>query len=701
MMTSPLAMSVADRFNIAADLHRRGVRSFLALHSNGKRPIGDDWPNRSASDLTVVEQWAGNGNLGVMPGRSGLLVVDIDTKNGAGGMQSVAELEFFYDELPRTYTVETPSGGTHRYYSVPRLVATRKGWRRGIDVICGTGQVVAPGSTLPNGAYRVIDDAPIAPAPQWLLDLLEEAKPDVAVVQQPMPGTWTDADRERVIHWLTVEAPPAIEGQHGDDTTLTVLRRAKDFGVPDVATMREMFAGYYNSRCQPPWEERDIDRLSRSAFRNAEKPPGAASPSAEFAPVLAESPPVLFRQLPIDFDPRTLPRRPWVLGNRLLRGALSEGMAAPGGMKSTMHLCSAIAICTGRGDITGEQVHMPGNVILYDAEEPWDEILRRVAGVCRQFGVAFADIRPRLTIASGVDLPLVVARRFGKNGTLDLEQTTIDYLIRKAREVDAIGLCAGPLIALSRGAQENNEDLEVVMRAFAHIAGEGNCAADVSHHTTKVSATAKDSGAGDMYIGRGGSSQVGVARVVYTITGMDKETRERLSLTEEQALSFIRMDLGKGNYSPRGKATRWYRVESAEVGNGASRAGAEFIHPNEDATLSETVGVPVPYDMAAAERVARGEAAKDSEAMVRAVVLAMPSDRCSRKAVVEAVMTRMGCKETTAESLVNALIPDGEPGVTVTIDGRVCAVRRERKGTHATAPVELIRAWGDAEGSAS
>ena len=191
----------------------------------------------------------------------------------------------FYDELPRTYTVETPSGGSHRYYSVPRTIATRKPWRPGIDILCSTGQAVAPGSTLPHGVYRVIDDARIAPCPEWLLEMFEEAKPAAAVEQEPIAGTWTDADQERVIRWLRDEAPLAIERQHGDDTTLHVLRRAKDLGVPDVATMRELFAGYYNPRCQPPWDERDIDRLSRSAFRNATNQPGSGSPSADFKPI--------------------------------------------------------------------------------------------------------------------------------------------------------------------------------------------------------------------------------------------------------------------------------------------------------------------------------------------------------------------------------------------------------------------------------
>ena len=81
------------RLEIAADLHQRGVRSFLALYPDSKRPIGDDWPDRSTGDLKTVKQWVTSGNLGVMPGPSGLLVFDTDTKNGARGMQSVAELE--------------------------------------------------------------------------------------------------------------------------------------------------------------------------------------------------------------------------------------------------------------------------------------------------------------------------------------------------------------------------------------------------------------------------------------------------------------------------------------------------------------------------------------------------------------------------------------------------------------------------------
>jgi len=75
---------------------------------------------------------------------------------------------------------------------------------------------------------------------------------------------------ERARDYLA-NAPLAVEGATGDDTTYKVAARVKDFGV-DRETCAALMAEYWNDRCSPPWA---LDEL-------------AAAPEADFKPVVTE-----------------------------------------------------------------------------------------------------------------------------------------------------------------------------------------------------------------------------------------------------------------------------------------------------------------------------------------------------------------------------------------------------------------------------
>jgi hypothetical protein len=74
-----------------------------------------------------------------------------------------------------TYTVRTPSGGTHLYYRAPTDLGLRNstgilGWL--IDTRAGGGYVVAPPTSIDEHAYTVADPRDLAPLPGWLTRLL-------------------------------------------------------------------------------------------------------------------------------------------------------------------------------------------------------------------------------------------------------------------------------------------------------------------------------------------------------------------------------------------------------------------------------------------------------------------------------------------------------------------------------------------------
>lgn len=197
-MTTPRPLGV-----VAAALARRQLPVFPCLPGS-KRPATRDGVKAATTDVDrVTRWWRANPrfNIGLATG-DGLVVVDCDAgkpwphdtpqpagiHNGADTLVALAESYSAIGDgswLCSTWSVRTPSGGMHYYYRLPDGVkvpnsAGRVGtW---IDVRGDGGYVVAPWSTLPNGAYTpvhgwaAVDTGTDHPGPldvpEWLLPLL-------------------------------------------------------------------------------------------------------------------------------------------------------------------------------------------------------------------------------------------------------------------------------------------------------------------------------------------------------------------------------------------------------------------------------------------------------------------------------------------------------------------------------------------------
>ncbi|MFB6947624.1 bifunctional DNA primase/polymerase [Streptomyces sp. NPDC060286] len=165
-----------------------------ALHGEASCPGTEDcttghrkWEQRATTDPDRIHRaWAaGQFNIGVATGPSGLVVVDLDmpkpnsSKGTPCGVTTFKALcERTGQEVPATYRVRTASGGEHLYFTAPdgiRLGNTAGFLAPPIDTRAWGGYVVAPGSIVNGHAYEVLDPAPVLPLPEWLLDAL---KPD-------------------------------------------------------------------------------------------------------------------------------------------------------------------------------------------------------------------------------------------------------------------------------------------------------------------------------------------------------------------------------------------------------------------------------------------------------------------------------------------------------------------------------------------
>ena len=69
--------------------------------------------------------------------------------------------------------------------------------------------------------------------------------------------------------WLVNEAPRAIEGDNGDNTTWQVAARLKNYGVGEQTALRLMADLWNETKADPPWTYRDLADKVRNAYRHA------------------------------------------------------------------------------------------------------------------------------------------------------------------------------------------------------------------------------------------------------------------------------------------------------------------------------------------------------------------------------------------------------------------------------------------------
>lgn len=398
------------------------------------------------------------------------------------------------------------------------------------------------------------------------------------------------------------------------------------------------------------------------------------------------------RNLPEGFSPAAIKPRPWVLGARFLRGAVTGGIGAPGVSKSTMSILSALAVVTGRSDLTGEEVHVKGNAWIHNNEDPLDELERRIAGVCLRYGISFDEVHPNLFYSSGAEQRLVVAGKDAQGAVRRHKMVPqIEEFIRSNR---IVFWACDPFVSTHDGVAENaNEEVEKVVGVFREIAQATQCTIDLVHHTVKNHSGNTEARAGDMNAARGAGAFIGAVRVAYTLAAMSEEHAEELALSKEDAARLVRLDGAKGNYAARSWEPRWFQLESVSLGNGTEGGVHDDLTGAE--AVADTVGVHVLFDMARAAAQATEDkderaAAKASErarADLEDIVAAMPSDGCLLADVVAVLCVRWGVKDSMARIRIAAALPVGRE-----MDAADYTVRADRVGKSDRSPIEVRRA---------
>ena len=287
----------------ALRLAQRGWRIFPIIPGK-KTPAIERWPEKASTDSEQINKWwkTKDYNIGIATGPHPriaeshgpthslvLIVVDYDMKPGQLGNKALLghELLGYAD----TGTVQTPNG-IHKYYwadssllipnSVSRIAAN-------VDVRGARGYVVGPTSIVEGVEYKWLDDVDLLPFPDAFVKLAARPNTPQHEHQKTPVG---ELDRPDAIvrgkSYLINEAPEAIEGARGDQTTYQVAARLKDFGLSEGITLGLMIDHWNEEKAFPPWAYDALRTKVTNAYRYGQSAPGAADPLNEFADDIKE-----------------------------------------------------------------------------------------------------------------------------------------------------------------------------------------------------------------------------------------------------------------------------------------------------------------------------------------------------------------------------------------------------------------------------
>lgn len=368
------------KLDAALTLAARGFKVFPLKAGAKAPPLIAAWQHNALDKAQYVHGWweaHPDANIGIHC--VGLLVLDVDVKSG--GLDSYAALE---DMLPRTLATLTPTGGRHLFFRLPDghpgVPNSASKIAPGIDVRSTNGYVVAPGSTVPAGAYKFEAETDIAPAPGWLVQqcgvFAERERPQTVNVPDAPPETY-----QRALEWLRTTSNVA------GGFELACGLRDRGLSAPQVAEL--LMSGEAPAGEWPP---EAAHLRATNAFRYAQTAePGKLAISADDFPTIetAPEPPRRSRRAgPVRLSAlaqAAIGGAPYLVKGLLQQRSHAVLYGAPGQGKTFVALDLAYHVAAGR-EWHGHRVAQ--GCALYLAFEGMGGISRRGAALMRHYGDA-------------------------------------------------------------------------------------------------------------------------------------------------------------------------------------------------------------------------------------------------------------------------------------------------------------------------
>lgn len=422
------------------------------------------------------------GAFGIDCGKSGLLVLDVDVKNGKDGRESLKGLP----DLPPTYTVQTKSGGLHYYFT---------GTGRNTAGTIGTGLDSRGEGGFVVSYSEVIDPSPIAPLPEWLTEALRPAPPS-----ETRSEALIDLDQPRNIAKaveVAREAEPAEEGNCGDARTLQLAMRLKDLGISqDVAL--EVLLSEWNDRCEPPWGAEELGRKVANAYEYGKSAPGSATDEHHLAESSRRADEIFsdIEKAPAPAKGlQIIPASHWGTTepppvDPILEGLFDRGDVACiiGSAKSyKTWFVLQLAICAASGSpFLGFDVPKARKALFVQFEVKAEHFHRRFKILLRGLGLNDAPENLAFVNCRGLDVGL-------------------NEIAEAVTQWGAEIIFLDPLYMLIQGEENSSTDLKALLKGFAAIARDAGAAIVFTHHDAKGTAGDRktaDRGSGSGVLGR-------------------------------------------------------------------------------------------------------------------------------------------------------------------------------------------------------
>ncbi len=256
-------------------------------------------------------------------------------------------------------------------------------------------------------------------------------------------------------------------------------------------------------------------------------------------------------------DPATILPRQWLLGTQLLKGFVTV-LVAPGGTGKSIYAMTAGLSLATKKKLLDLHVWQRVNVAIIN-EDPMEELERRLAAIMIRHKIDSQDVVGRYFLNSMDDRLVRMAER-GPDGYSVVypdEAALIDQITEHE-----IGLLVIDPFAESHSLEENsNPDMIAAARAWRRVARTTGCSILLVHHVRKGAIE------GSIEAARGAKGLTDSARVGLLMQTMTADEAAALNIPVEERFTYIRVDDGKVNLSPRIDRATWFRLEQVMLGN--------------------------------------------------------------------------------------------------------------------------------------
>jgi hypothetical protein len=251
---------------------------------NKKRSAIKDWRKQATTNPALIQTWWSERykgyNVGVATGR-GLLVLDVDTKKGKLGLESLERLEKELKVPWGLFRVRTPSGGLHVYLQAPKDFTTKQRVNNlpgfpGIDI---THCVASLGSSIDGVPYEIVDPPSSCQkgraAPPELIDLCRQA---VCKTRKHSAEPVVPLDTEHAINCAIdyLSRYPIVREFEGSDyKTFSIACKLRARGISEE-TCFDLICRYLNEagKTEPPFDPEWIEKKVENAFDYGSGAPG-------------------------------------------------------------------------------------------------------------------------------------------------------------------------------------------------------------------------------------------------------------------------------------------------------------------------------------------------------------------------------------------------------------------------------------------